>query len=186
MKNITQERLQSLFSYDAESGILTHGPRSISDFKTYAAYRRHLSSFAYQRAGYERTDSNGYTFRSLSVDGSSCLEHRVIWLLYYGKQPPKKIDHINRDATDNRISNMRDGTDINDRNRWLSPKSTTGLCGVNWNAGVRKFQACVKLKGKNHYLGLFEDKWEAFKVAQAFREKNGFDPTHGQPKESSA
>ena len=36
--------------------------------------------------------------------------HRLAWLLHYGTWPEGVIDHINRDKTDNRISNLRDTT----------------------------------------------------------------------------
>ena len=40
------------------------------------------------------------------------LEHRLIWLLTYNEAPPTIIDHINRIPFDNRPSNLRDVTQV--------------------------------------------------------------------------
>ena len=40
--------------------------------------------------------------------GRLYMAHRIAWALYHGRWPEHTIDHINRDGTDNRISNLRD------------------------------------------------------------------------------
>ena len=81
-----------MFSYDPETGvvtrILTTSPRALS-----GAVVGSLT-----KAGY----------LTVHIYGRSLLLHRLIWKLSYGKDPGGMlIDHINRDRTDNRLSNLR-------------------------------------------------------------------------------
>lgn len=184
--DISIECLTRFFDYNAATGEIAYKDPGEEFFATTNAWKRHVTLNVGKRAGARKIDRRGYMYRTVSVRGKVYLEHRVIWAIVFGYPIPEKIDHINRDATDNRLCNLRDGTFINDKNRWLSPFSTTGLCGVTWHKQAGKFQAAVKLAGKNHHLGLYEDKYEAFEAAQEFRLKNGFDPTHGQPNKGIA
>lgn len=60
-------------------------------------------------------DETGYL--RFTFEYKMLLVHRAIFLAYHGYLP-EKIDHINRNRTDNRIENLRDGTNgINQRNK---------------------------------------------------------------------
>jgi predicted metalloprotease with PDZ domain len=94
------------------------------------------------------------------------LLHRVIMQATDGQW----IDHINRNALDNRLSNLR-FTDRagNSRNCGLKG-SKVGLKGVveRSSAGGPKYIATIN-ETKNgiktqHYLGTFPDKWKAAKA----------------------
>jgi AP2 domain. len=79
------------------------------------------------------------------VDGKLHLAHRLIWLWVYGQWPEHHIDHINGDAADNRLANLRDvSRTINMQNRHKPAKhNKCGLLGVcqrdygRWRAEVR-------------------------------------------------
>ena len=74
-------------------------------------------------------DKDGYLI--LKIKGVQYKGHRLAWANYYGKEPLKGIDHINRNKSDNRIVNLRDvsqGTNV--RNTKKVPNKDTGVRGV--------------------------------------------------------
>ena len=63
-----------------------------------------------------------------------CIRHHnVVWFLCKGFWPKKQIDHINQDATDNHIENLREVTqsenNINQTHLW-KPNKDSGLPAV--------------------------------------------------------
>lgn len=78
-----------------------------------------------------------------------------------------EADHANRDRLDNRRKNLRAARrQQNAANSSIKKNNRSGVKGVAWNKAVGKWQANVSFNGKNHYLGIFEDKQEA---ARAYR-----------------
>lgn len=93
---------------------------------------------------------------SLRVDGRRFLAHRIIWLLAYGEWPPGFIDHADGNPHNNRLANLRIATfSQNAANKRAVANSSSGLKGVTWHKRAGKWQAAVKLNGKNHHIGLF-------------------------------
>lgn len=96
--------------------------------------------------------------------------HRIAWLITYGRWPTGEIDHINRDKSDNRLSNLRDvPKSINGHNKGPSRRNSSGFKGVSltrsgtWNAQI-------KVDGRRHNLGTFKTKEaaaEAYRIAAA-------------------
>jgi len=110
-------------------------------------YRKNSGRFsAGDIAGY--TNHRGY--RKVCVNGSHFFIHRIVWKMVYGVDPNGEIDHINRDKTDNRISNLRDVTsEENQKNRKFSSES--GVSGVYFNKPRNRWQARIQL-----HLGFFK------------------------------
>lgn len=76
------KRLRSLYHYNPSTGDIFNGKgKNVCCFK------------------------NGYKC-CVTVLGH-IYAHRLAWILFYGKNPTKTIDHINRIKTDNRIANLR-------------------------------------------------------------------------------
>lgn len=76
------------------------------------------------------------------------------------------VDHRNGDGLDNRRANLRVGTRAqNNANRRRVKLGPSGYRGVTWHKQRGCWQARIWVDGKNLYLGLFEDPWEA---AQAY------------------
>jgi len=103
------------------------------------------------------TTAKGY--RLIGIDGKLHKAHRICWLLYYGKNPDKHIDHINGDTSDNRICNLREADDkLNGQNQRKPHKdSVSGFLGVTKDTKPRKkpWKAQIFVNKKQKYLGNF-------------------------------
>lgn len=76
---------------------------------------------------------NGYW--KVHALGKSLKGHKIIWALHnaFENQDGLYIDHINRDPSDNRISNLRlVDRFVNARNKGLSKANKTGTTGVSY------------------------------------------------------
>lgn len=85
------------------------------------------------------------------------------------------VDHINGDGLDNRRENLRIATHAeNLRNSRLSCRNTSGVKGVCWDKGHKKWAAFISVSGKVHRLGRFSDKGDAARAyAEASRRLHG-------------
>lgn len=121
-----------------------------------------------QKAGDEAgcPATNGY--RLIGVGGGRYLAHRIMWKITFGTEPPKVLDHINRNRSDNRISNLREVTmSQNMHNRSLSSKNTSGATGV-WFVG---WTGSIRVDGKRHFIGNFPTKEEAEAAVEIERQR---------------
>ena len=122
------------------------------------------------------TKAEGYI--RVTFKGELYYAHRLAWFLFYGKWPSGDIDHINRDKSDNRISNLRDVSHKdNCRNQKLRATSTTGFNGVSLSGG--KWEAKVCVDGKTIHLGKFDSVSDAVKARAEADVKYGFHFNHG-------
>ena len=88
--------------------------------------------------------------------GKQYLIHRIIAYAYLGldiHNPKKQIDHINRDKSDNRVSNLRIVS--NQENQFNTKAKGYYKCGS-------KYQARIMLNGKLIYLGVYETRELAY------------------------
>ncbi|MDE1814536.1 MAG: HNH endonuclease, partial [Thaumarchaeota archaeon] len=111
------------------------------------------------------------------LGGKRYLAHRLAWLYMTGAFPTGHIDHINRDPSDNRWVNLRAATPSqNLANQGLSKSNKSGFKGVCWNKRKRKWQAGIRIGGKQTWLGLFSDPAQAHAayVRAAIREFGEF------------
>ncbi|MCW7467541.1 HNH endonuclease [Leptospira levettii] len=92
-------------------------------------------------------------YRELKLEGKRYKIHRLIWLYCMGSFPQKRLDHINGNRSDNRISNLREVTQgENCRNREIRK-------GYYLDNGRYKAQIC--LNGKQKHLGRYDTPEEA-------------------------
>ena len=107
------------------------------------------------------TDSNGYV--NVKIDGTTHKAHRLIWEYKYGPIPEgMQIDHINGVRNDNRISNLRLATRLeNSQNKKRRTDNSSGATGVTYNKASGLWLARIGVDGERVYLGSFATKEEA-------------------------
>lgn len=80
-----------------------------------------------------------------------------------------EIDHINRDKTDNRITNLRVVTaSENCRNRSKPRGCYSEFVGVTWNKNCKKWQASLVSGGRLIHIGTFSTEQDAASARAKF------------------
>jgi len=133
-------------------------------------YNKDTGIFTTRSSGvyWREPNEHGYITLSVKLNGKAkgFLAHRAAWLIETGELP-EVVDHINGDRKDNRISNLRAATvQQNVANRSHKPKSSSGYFGVTKKR--KKWEAKIKHKGKDKYLGVYdtpEDAAKAYDIA---------------------
>jgi hypothetical protein len=116
-------------------------------------------------------DSQGYL--QIGIDQRRLKAHRLAWLLVNSVDPGDlRIDHINGNPSDNRISNLRLATQSQNLcNRGKQRNNTSGYKGVSWEKASQKWQAHIKRNGRQVNLGRFDTPDEAHAAYVAAAEK---------------
>lgn len=98
-----------------------------------------------------------YAMRSLPRDSLGHQEKVMMHRLILGAPEGVLVDHINGNGLDNRKSNLRLVTFL--ENAWNARKyktSTTGLKGVTYEPSRQKWRARINVAGKRMSLGWFD------------------------------
>lgn len=108
--------------------------------------------------------ANGY-YRTKFL-GKPVSVHHLIWIMHNGIIPNGMfVDHIDRDITNNKISNLRLVTPSgNSQNTKNSTRNTSGTKGVCWHKSTKKWKAYITLEGVYKHIGVFETKIDAIKA----------------------
>lgn len=109
------------------------------------------------QAGNKRPD--GYF--EICLDGKHMLSHRLAWALMTGAWPSGLIDHVDRDRSNNRWANLREGNKSLNAQNTSAIRSSTGFRGVTPCRLTGRFVAYIKVNGARKYLGRFKTAHEA-------------------------
>jgi hypothetical protein len=147
------QKMREFISYDPDSGVMTWKKVLSNRTKPGALCGANIDSKGYGR---------------VCFDGKQYRAHRVVWALFYGEAPDQQIDHINGNRLDNRIANLRLASNAqNSRNCRLSKNNTSGITGVVFHKGTKKWLAQIMLNRQRIYLGLYD----TIEMAAAVRKK---------------
>lgn len=146
--DLTAERLRQIFDYDPETGVFTRklrAGRAGVGAPVGWPVKRHLA---------------------VQIDGYNHYLHRLAWLYVHGEWPKDQIDHINGDASDNRIANLRDvHRSLNQQNlRKPNRQNKTGFLGVCYYKANGKYQAHITVSSKRRALGFFDTPEQAYEA----------------------
>ena len=144
-EQLTVNRLQYLLDYDPLTGVFVN--------RTNRGGRCRVG----QVAG--TLDADGYL--RIMVDGKLYRAHRLAWLYVHGEFPPDQLDHANRVRSDNRIDNLRPATRQQNAVNSFRADNTSGRKGVTWSNKCEKWLVQIRVNGKRHNLGHYNDIEEA-------------------------
>lgn len=151
---LTAERLREVLSYDPDTGEFIR-----------------LQSRYKDLIGKSAGCPQGKGYLTIMVDGVLYLAHRLAWLYVYGVWPNGQIDHENENKIDNRLSNLRDATQVQNMHNQSQPQrnNQSGYRGVCFHKGVGKYQAQLGIDGKVKHLGYFDTAKKTSKAYEVAR-----------------
>lgn len=174
----SREKLREMFRYDGDRGLLIWASPPLSS-PVGKVVRKMSHTRLIGRPALNTDDGNGYLYGQ--INGQRYRAHRVIWKYHFGSEP-ELIDHIDGNPKNNRIENLRSADhSLNACNRVRRRSNTSGHTGVS--AVGKKWKATYRLRGTDHYLGVFDTKAEAVSArAEALSQVSDFTDRHGLPR----
>ena len=104
------------------------------------------------------SDETGMVRRHITFKKKRLVHARVVWMYHHGDIPSDKtIDHINRDALDDRIENLRLATK-------RQQSENRNCLGVTFDKRRNYWVARIRRDGKTKYLGSRKTKEEALEL----------------------
>ena len=100
-------------------------------------------------------DKDGYI--QVHLSGGRVPAHKIIWCMANGEMP-EMLDHINGNRADNQLSNLLVVTKReNNMNRAKRADNKSGFTGVRWHKQRGKWNARIKVDGRETSLGMYDD-----------------------------
>ena len=150
MPDLTIEQLRGWLHYDPETGL----------FRWRRKPNRNIVVGSV--AGCPRSSAQGRSDIGIRIGGVQYAAHRLAWFYVHGRWPFEQIDHINCNAGDNRLCNLREATAAqNQANKRISRVNRSGVKGVCWHAREARWYASIRYQGKSRHLGRFKNKSDA-------------------------
>ncbi|WP_324710403.1 HNH endonuclease signature motif containing protein [Pseudomonas citronellolis] len=143
---LTADLLRDIIHYDPVSGLFT--------------WKRTLSNRAKEGHLAGTVTDRGYLV--ITIARRRMQAHRLAWLYVHGEEPAGVIDHLDGDALNNRIVNLRVVPQAtNTKNNKVSMNNTSGHPGVYLNKRTGRWYAQIWDSMKCIHLGNFTDKADA-------------------------
>ena len=143
---LSQERLRELLDYDSKTG----------SFVWKISMKNNVVK------GNIAGAINKLGYRLISIDRKTYRANRLAWFYEYGYFPENGIDHRDRIKHHNWISNLREASaQCNARNTGNKKNNTSGVKGVCWHKEKVKWDARIKINGKNKHLGYYKNLYNA-------------------------
>ena len=188
-KELPIETLESLLDCDFDTGICVWKERPLylcrdeKDQKRINA--RYAGRIAGSRALHFKSRNKHEKRVKIDIFGRKYNYPRVLWALYHKEWPPKHlfIDHINGNALDNRIDNLRLVTNAeNKRNGTKHSHNTSGVTGVSFHKATNKWSVKIGFNGESYHLGVFTDFEAAVAARKEAEKKYDYHENHGRDK----
>lgn len=154
--NLSAEYVRECLNYDKETGVFIWKQRPLSHFVDVGHMKTWNTGNAGKIAGY--ISKVGY--RHIGVNFREYLAHRLAWVIVNGVWPEGRLDHKDRNRSNNSWMNIRSATDSqNCCNRGTQSNNISGYTGVcRWK---HKWQAYVNVNGLRVWNKLFDTIEEA-------------------------
>ncbi|ECV1080054.1 hypothetical protein EBL29_21240 [Salmonella enterica subsp. enterica serovar Cerro] len=178
------------YQTEAKEAVMQYKEIPIEEIKEFISYDELTGEMKWIKSGRGITKGspvakaklrNGYM--KVNFKMKSYLAHRVAYSFIHGPIPDgMEIDHINGIKDDNRISNLRLATRMqNSMNVAINHRNTSGVKGVAWDAGRSRWIASVSANGETFNIGRFKSIHAAERaVINARNKTNGEFSNHGE------
>ena len=99
---------------------------------------------------------NGYI--RLTVYGKRIFAHRLAWLFSYGELPKDQIDHIDRNKSNNKITNLRDvDRCVNLQNQSVAhSRNALNILNVSKRPNTGAYKVMINKNKKGFYIGQYK------------------------------
>lgn len=171
MNKITQTELKEKLNYDPDTGIFTW---------INTIHKERLN----KKAGSISSDKLGKRYIKIHVGGKRYLAHHLASLYMTGEFPETVMDHIDGDGINNKWENLRCVTSSdNSKNRKIRLDNTSGVCGVCWHKGNKRWRVQISLmecgKSKRVFVGEFKNIDDAILARKQAEKLHGYHKNHG-------
>jgi hypothetical protein len=164
---LTQSIVRKLLDYDSRTGVLIWRERKAADFPKARNPHAYAKTWNTKYAGKIAGAAGSQGRAQITINNHNYNTHRIVWLWATGDwNDDYQIDHINGDALDNRISNLRRASPSqNGGNRGAPRNNRSGLVGVHYDRRKRPLRkpwvAQIRCDGVHKFLGRFATRTEA-------------------------
>ena len=149
LKNLDANELRDVLYYDPGTGVFT--------------WRGDTRNF---KSGDVAGCAQGCDYRRIRINGTLYKAHRLAWLYMFGRWPVGQLDHINRNKTDNRISNLREASNSQNQANTIA-RGKSQFKGVSFSSATQKWRAGIKKNGVFKHIGFFKCEVEAARAYDA-------------------